>query len=83
MKWFEKSASLGYAQAQCNLGACYYNGNGVAKNHTEAEKWFKLAAAQGNETAKKNLSVMNGGSDGSFLEEVGENVVSNLLSGLL
>ena len=83
-KWFSKSAEQGYARAQNNLGSCYYNGHGVVKNRTEAEKWFKLAAAQGEEMAKKNLSIINSsGSDGSFLEEVGENVVSNLLSGLM
>lgn len=84
-KWFCKSATQGNARAQFNLGLCYYYGRGVEKKRKEAEKWFRLAAEQGDERAKKNLSIMNGNSssDGSFLEDVGENVLSNLLGGLL
>ena len=84
-KWYSKSAEQGNAGAQNNLGKCYYNGIGVVKNRTEAVKWLKLAAAQGNEMAKKNMSIINssGSGDGSFLEELTENVLSNLLSELL
>ena len=35
-------------------------GLGVAKDLTEAKKWYEKAAAQGNETAKKNLKRLNG-----------------------
>jgi len=41
-----------------NLGAMYYNGDGVSKNLTEAARWYELAAAQGNVEAQFNLGVM-------------------------
>lgn len=36
------------AQAQCDVGTCYFNGNGVKKDLSSALKWFRKAAAQGN-----------------------------------
>ncbi len=48
-------AEAGDAEAQCNLGLCYYTGNGVAKDCAEAVKWFRKAAIQGNQTAIANL----------------------------
>ena len=42
--------------AQYNLGCCYYNGEGIGKNYTEAVKLFKLAAKQGNVNAKSILN---------------------------
>ena len=50
-----KAAELGYAPAQFSLGRCYDFGNGVAKDCTEAVKWFRKAAEQGNVTAKRAL----------------------------
>ncbi len=41
------AAEQGDAQAQLNLGVCYWNGNGVAKDYAEAVKWFRKAAEQG------------------------------------
>ena len=32
MKWYRKAAEQNYAEAQYNLGVCYYNGQGVAKD---------------------------------------------------
>ena len=37
----------------------YTQGDGVAKDKAEAEKWFKLAAKQGNQLAEKNLKALN------------------------
>ncbi|MCC8129693.1 MAG: sel1 repeat family protein, partial [Clostridiales bacterium] len=54
-QWYEKAAQQGNAPAQYNLGACYYNGEGVARNRTKAKEWFQKAAAQGYEDAKKVL----------------------------
>lgn len=51
----QESAEQGDAAAQCNLGLCYYNGNGVAKDLTEAVKWFRKAAEQGYAVAQYNL----------------------------
>lgn len=49
------AANQGDAAAQYNLGVCYYNGEGVTQNKTEAARLFRLAAAQGDEDAKKAL----------------------------
>ena len=49
-------AEQGNAIAQCNLGVMYDNGKGVEKNLTEAMKWYRKAAEQGNENALNNLN---------------------------
>ena len=41
--WFRQSAELYFAQAQYNLGVCYHDGQGVAKDYAEAVKWFYKA----------------------------------------
>ena len=50
-----KSAEQGYADAQFTLGECYYYGIGVTKDLAEAVKWFRQAAKQGEQRAKKAL----------------------------
>ncbi len=46
------------AEAQFNLGVCYYYGDqGLNKNHGEAVKWFRKAAAQGFAMAEFSLGV--------------------------
>jgi len=52
-----KKAEAGEADAQFNLGCCYYNGEGVAKDDAEAVKWYCKAAEQGNAAAQYNLGV--------------------------
>lgn len=44
-KWKEKAES-GDAEAQHELGLCFYNGLGTSKNYTEALKWYRKAAEQ-------------------------------------
>jgi hypothetical protein len=44
VQWFLKAAEQDYAEAQSSLGACYANGQGVAKDVVEAFAWFGLAA---------------------------------------
>src|SRR5689334_23216809 len=38
-----KAAENGDATAQCGLGSCYLNGDGVPKDQAEAVKWFRKA----------------------------------------
>ncbi len=57
MKWYRKAAEQNHAQAQSNLGICYTNGQGMAKDEVEAVKWFLLAAAQGDEDANTNMAI--------------------------
>ena len=55
-KWYLKAAQLGHAEAQAELGLCYYIGSGVEKNENEAAKWYLKAAEQGNPKAQVNLA---------------------------
>ena len=45
-------AKDGNAKAQYNLGKMYLDGTGVDRNATEAAKWYRLAADQGNMDAQ-------------------------------
>ena len=52
-----KYAESGDAVAQCDLGVCYANGSGIAKDDYEAFKWFKLSAEQGYVSGMRNLGI--------------------------
>ena len=52
-----QAAEEGDAQAQCYLGVCYQNGQGVEQNHQEAVKWFRRAAEQDDPVAQCYLGV--------------------------
>lgn len=45
-------AEKGYAEPQYFLGWLYYGGYGVARNESEAYKWFERAAIQGLDVAE-------------------------------
>ena len=47
-----------YAAAQSNLAFCYAHGPDVAEDWVEAYKWLSLAARQGDEGAKKFMTVL-------------------------
>tara|TARA_B100000809_G_scaffold144074_1_gene141637 strand:+ start:42 stop:566 length:525 start_codon:yes stop_codon:yes gene_type:complete len=53
-----KAAEQGDAVAQFSLGVMYYKGHGVPENDAEAVKWYRKAAEQGNEGAKKMLKAL-------------------------
>lgn len=55
-----KSARLGDAEAQYNLGWMYANGRGVERNDVAAAFFFHAAAEQGLEAAKRMLKVVGG-----------------------
>lgn len=44
VEWYRKAAEQGFADAQCSLGRCFYNGQGVARNYENAVLWFGKAA---------------------------------------
>ena len=44
--WFRKAAKQGYAKGQCNLGAMYAQGHGVAKSSKETAVLLRKAAEQ-------------------------------------
>ena len=55
---FRVEAEQGVAEAQYNLGVCYYNGDGVDQNYTEAVKWLSKAADQGHDKAQTELRLL-------------------------
>ena len=52
---YKASAEQGDAEAQFDLGWCYDDGRGVAKDYVEAVKWYRKAAGQNFAPAQFNL----------------------------
>ena len=44
MEYLKKSAEMGYAQAQAELGDCYAQGRGVKQDYVKASEWYRRAA---------------------------------------
>lgn len=57
-------ADQGNAEAQTLLGAMYWQGEGVARDHTEAARLYLLAAEQGYARAQNNIGFMYGFGEG-------------------
>ena len=57
-------AEQGDAEAQCNLGIMYYNGEGVPQDYKDAVKWCRKAAEQGLAEAQSNLGTMYANGEG-------------------
>ena len=53
---YRAAAERGDADAQYNLGLCYAKGNGVKADMVEAVNWYRKAARQGHQDAKKALN---------------------------
>ena len=51
-------AERGDAEAQYNLGAMYFHGQGVPQDYAEMVKWYRLAAEQGHAEALLMLAAM-------------------------
>ncbi len=59
VKWFQKAADQGNADAQLHLGALYAKGMaGLKQNYGKGAKWFRKAAEQGNALAQLNMGQM-------------------------
>ena len=54
--WFLRAAKQGYAKAYFNLGAAYYNGDGVAVNDQDACVWFSLSADAGDQRGEEAVA---------------------------
>ena len=52
-------AEHGNPEKQKELGDLYYKGNGVAKDYTEAEKWYRLSAEQGYAPGQFGMGLCN------------------------
>ncbi|AUS07168.1 tetratricopeptide repeat protein [Pseudotamlana carrageenivorans] len=55
---FDKNAEQGNSAAQFNLGVCYENGIGTAKDFSKANKWYRKASEQGDGLAIGNLDML-------------------------
>ena len=58
VKWYRLAAEQGVTTAQLNLGAMYYNGQGVLADVVTAHMWFNIAAANGNEKGAENREII-------------------------
>ena len=52
---FQRLSQGGDAYAQCFLGLCYDNGQGVVQDYTQAVYWYRKSAEQGDAWAQYNL----------------------------
>ena len=57
-------ANAGDADAQYNLGASYYLGQGVPQDYAQAAAWYRKAAEQGHADAQFNLGAAYGIGEG-------------------
>jgi TPR repeat protein len=55
VRWYEKAAAAGHADAQAQLGVCYAEGTGVAQDWVQAARWYEKAAVAGNVDAQALL----------------------------
>ena len=58
----------------------YLKGNGVLKDDTEALKWWRLSAAQGDIYAQNNLGLMYGNGDGVLQDNITSHMWYNIAS---
>ena len=58
VKWFQRAADQGYADAQYSLGVLYVTGNGVPLNYAKAQSLFEHAAEQDDTSAQYQLGLM-------------------------
>lgn len=56
--WAKRSALLGNLAMQSHLGAVYDRGIYDIVDHNEANKWYRMAADQGDVSAMNNLGVL-------------------------
>lgn len=69
--YFQISGEIrGYAPAQNMLGVCYRDGLGTQQDSAESERYFRLAAEQGNLEATENLSKLNEGKEEAYQSAV-------------
>lgn len=54
VNWYSRAAKQGFAQAQVRLARMYYFGRHVRQDNFLAYIWLTLAAAQGDETGRRN-----------------------------
>jgi S1-C subfamily serine protease len=63
-------AQAGDAHSEVQLGLCYFDGQGVAKDYVEAVKWFRKAAEQNDALAQYDLGQCSNQGKGVAKDEV-------------
>lgn len=53
--WYRKAASIGYPEAENNLGGMYHDGKGVPQDYEMARKWYEFANLDGDPWAPYNI----------------------------
>lgn len=67
--WYQKAAKGGSSEAQNELGLCYENGLGVFRlDKSEALKWYKKSADQGNKIGLANYERLKGEDKSTIFE---------------
>ncbi len=61
VRWYQRSASHGFAQSQYRLATLYERGLGVKQDNARAKIWYQRAAENGNVKAMHNLAVLSAG----------------------
>ena len=56
--WWLKSAEMGYAPCQFNIGAAYLIGSGVDKDLSQAKRWLQLAIDSTYERYSRSAKVL-------------------------
>ena len=56
--WWLKSAEMGYAPCQFNIGAAYLIGSGIEKDLSKAKYWFQQAIDSTNEKFSESARVI-------------------------
>ena len=59
-----RAAEAGDLKAQYNVAAMFDEGEGVAQDHAEAAKWYRLSAEQGYSLAQYRLGIMHSKGEG-------------------
>ena len=57
-EWWLKSAEMGYAPCQFNIGAAYLIGSGVDKDLSQAKRWLQLAIDSTYERYSRSAKVL-------------------------
>ena len=71
--WFRRAVDHhGDPRAETALGRMYANGQGVAQNYAEAERWYHMAADQGDADAQMSLGFIYGGSERGLPQDYAE-----------
>ena len=58
VRWLQVAADQGHTLAQVSVGWYYLTGRGVVQDDTEAARWYRRAATQGNAWAQHNLLII-------------------------